>query len=92
MPPSITITMVVEHMTTCSAALATKLAPPRRAISAKLWRALQIRIDALEEQQWADVEEIERLYGRSEELTYGILERQHTLREFRHILLNRRVA
>ena len=92
MPPSITIAMVVEHMTTCSAELATNLAPPRRAISAKLWRALQIRIDALEEQQRADVEEIERLYGRSEELTYRMLERQHTLREFRHILLNRRVA
>ena len=77
---------------TCSAGPATDFRPRRRTISASLRRALQIRVDTLEAEQRAAVEEMEWLYGRSDELTYAMLECQQQLREFRHILLNWGVA
>lgn len=57
--------------------------------SQSLRRALQVRVDALEGEQAADVREFDLLYVRSDQLLLLIVERQQRLRQFRQILLAR---
>jgi hypothetical protein len=61
----------------------------RPRLSDSLRRALQVRIDALEEEQAANVREFDLLYVRSDQLLLLIVERQQRLRRFREILLAR---
>jgi len=58
---------------------------PRR-MSESLRRAVQIRVDALEEEQAADMREFDLLYERSDQLLGLIVERQQRLRRFRELL------
>ncbi len=66
--------------------------PPRRRLSPSMRRALQIRVDALGEEQRVAAEEFEWLYVRQGELLEEIMERQPRLRQFREILLADRDA
>ena len=61
----------------------------RSCLSGSLRRALQNRVEALEEEQAADTREFDLLYVRSDQLLLLIVERQQRLRRFREILLAR---
>jgi len=71
------------------AALCSDICLNRPRLSEALQRALQVRVDALEEEQAADVREFDLLYVRSDQLLLLIVERQQRLRLFRQILLAR---
>ncbi len=58
----------------------------RPRLSESLRRALKIRVDALEEEQAADMREFDLLYVRSDQLLLLIVERQQRLRWFRELL------
>ena len=64
----------------------------RPRLSEPLRRALQKRVEALEEEQAADTREFDLLYARSDQLLLLIVERQQRLRRFREILLARWVV
>jgi hypothetical protein len=64
----------------------------RPQLSVRLQRALEIRVDALEQDQAADMREFNHLYTRSDEILLRIAERQQRLRSFREILLVRGAA
>lgn len=55
--------------------------------SEPLRRALKLRVDALEEEQAADMHEFDMLYARSDQLLLLIVERQQRLRWFRELLV-----
>ena len=61
----------------------------RARLPESLRRALQNRVEALEEEQAADTREFDLLYVRSDQLLLLIVERQQRLRRFREILLAR---
>ena len=56
-------------------------------LSESLRRALQNRVEVLEEEQAADTREFDLLYVRSDQLLLLIVERQQRLRRFRELLL-----
>jgi hypothetical protein len=58
----------------------------RPRLSESLRRALQKRVEALEEEQAADTREFDLLYVRSDQLLLLIVERQRRLRWFRELL------
>jgi hypothetical protein len=86
MPPSTRIGMMA-HMLDIICPGGCLNQQPR--LSESLRRALQVRVDALEEEQAADVREFDLLYLRSDKLLLLIVERQQCLRQFREILLAR---
>jgi hypothetical protein len=88
MPPSIKTEMMVHMLDTLCPGDCLNQRPH---LSRSLLRALQVRVDALEEEQAADVREFDLLYKRSDQLLLLIVERQQRLRRFREILLARRL-
>lgn len=61
--------------------------PTRSRLSSSMRRALQMRVDALGEEQRAAAEEFEWHYDRQDEILAEMMERQQRCRQMREILL-----